>query len=103
MSGPDGLESCDSRGGFRSGRGFRDRNQALSKEAHMADVIPFALWRRYQPRTCAFPRESAEILFFTGVRYERPAEPAAPPITTPRGRRPASGNAIGRGKARQPA
>ena len=41
----------------------------------MADVIPFALWRRYQPRTCAFPQENAEILFFTGVRYERPTEP----------------------------
>ena len=103
MSGPDDLESCDSECGFRNLRGVRDRNQALSKEAHMADVIPFALWRRYQPRSCAFPQESAEILFFTGVRYERPIEPAAKPVTLPRGHRPAPGKAISRRKARQPA
>ncbi|CAH1654018.1 conserved hypothetical protein [Hyphomicrobiales bacterium] len=43
----------------------------------MAVVIPFALYRRYQPRSCPFPRRMAEILFFTGVRYEQPAEAGA--------------------------
>jgi hypothetical protein len=69
----------------------------------MADVIPFALWRRYQPRTCAFPQENAEILFFTGVRYERPTEPGPQQAGLPHGRRPAPGKAISRRKARQPA
>ncbi|CAM5770633.1 hypothetical protein [Bosea minatitlanensis] len=77
----------------------------------MADVIPFALWRRHRPRFCAFPQETAEILFFTGVRYERAAEPAAErsvraaaePAAASRGRRPAPGKAAGRRKARRPA
>jgi hypothetical protein len=102
MSGPDGLESCDTGSGLRVVRGFRDRKQALDKEAHMADVIPFALWRRWQARSCAFPQTSAEILFFTGVRFERPAEPG-PRNALPRGSRPATGKAVGRRKARQPA
>ncbi|WP_353187088.1 hypothetical protein [Bosea sp. (in: a-proteobacteria)] len=77
----------------------------------MADVIPFALWRRHRPRSCAFPRQTAEILFFTGVRYERAAEPAAErsaksasgPGALSRGRGPTPGKAAGRRKARRPA
>lgn len=69
----------------------------------MADVIPFALWRRYRPRACAFPRESAEILFFTGVRYERVAEPISQQAASQRRGRPQPGKPMGRGKARQPA
>lgn len=56
----------------------------------MAVVIPFALSRRsQQDRSCPFPRQMAEILFFTGVRYERMAE-AQPPkakASTPRSAR----------------
>lgn len=40
----------------------------------MTVIIPFALYRYPQARSCPFPRRVAEILFFTGVRYERPAE-----------------------------
>lgn len=40
----------------------------------MAVVIPFALYRRYQARSCPFPQRMAEILFFTGVRYEHASE-----------------------------
>lgn len=40
----------------------------------MAVVIPFALYRRWQARSCPFPQRMADILFFTGVRYERGAE-----------------------------
>ncbi|HEY5793944.1 MAG TPA: hypothetical protein VIU82_02935 [Bosea sp. (in: a-proteobacteria)] len=66
----------------------------------MAVVIPLAPPRRTQPSEApAAPRqEPATILFFTGVRYERQAEPAAtepvvrrrrrsvgaPPGTTPK-------------------
>lgn len=70
----------------------------------MADVIPLAPGRHRQPRSCAFPRQSAAILFFTGVRYERPPEPASKPGSlSPRGRRLAPGKVAGRRKARQPA
>ncbi len=45
----------------------------------MAVVIPFALQRRpQQGSACSLPPRTAEILFFTGVRYERPPE-ARPP------------------------
>ena len=40
----------------------------------MAVVIPFAPKRRQQARSCSLPLRMAEILFFTGVRYERFAE-----------------------------
>ncbi|QEL23177.1 hypothetical protein FQV39_11780 [Bosea sp. F3-2] len=40
----------------------------------MAVIIPFALYRYPQARSCPFPRRMAEILFFTGVRYEQAAE-----------------------------
>ena len=42
----------------------------------MADVIPFAPRRRYV-RTAAADAAPAQILFFTGVRYERQPEPPA--------------------------
>ena len=42
----------------------------------MAVVIPFALYRPYRARSCPYPRRMAEILFFTGVRYEQTAEAA---------------------------
>lgn len=46
----------------------------------MAVVIPLAPLRRAQPSaaSAATRPEPATILFFTGVRYERQAEPAAP-------------------------
>ena len=45
----------------------------------MAIVIPFAPQRRLQPVSdCSLPPRTAEILFFTGVRYERTPE-ARPP------------------------
>ena len=45
----------------------------------MAVVIPFAPQRRpQQGSACSLPPRTAEILFFTGVRYERPPE-ARPP------------------------
>lgn len=40
----------------------------------MAVVIPFALYRYRQDRSCPYPQRTAEILFFTGVRYERSTE-----------------------------
>ena len=54
----------------------------------MAVVIPFAPKRRQQLRSCSGPLRMAEILFFTGVRYERQPEPAA--SKPPRRPRPAS-------------
>jgi hypothetical protein len=44
----------------------------------MADVIPFAPRRRFA-RTIAAAADAApaQILFFTGVRYERQPEPPA--------------------------
>lgn len=53
----------------------------------MADVIPLAPLRR--PRKApgeALPGASAQILFFTGVRYERPSEeaPARRPVKSRR-------------------
>lgn len=45
----------------------------------MAVVIPFAPRRlRVAGSLPAAPRETGAILFFTGVRYERPPEPRAP-------------------------
>ena len=41
----------------------------------MAIVIPFAPQRRpRQVSACSLPPRTAEILFFTGVRYERVPE-----------------------------
>lgn len=53
----------------------------------MAVVIPFAPKRRQQLRSCSVPLRMAEILFFTGVRYERVAE-ARPLEGRAPGRRP---------------
>lgn len=54
----------------------------------MAVVIPFALRRRRSERPqAAEPREAATILFFTGIRYERQAEPQPAPEPARRPRR----------------
>lgn len=55
----------------------------------MAVVIPLAPPRRTQPSeaSAATRQEPATILFFTGVRYERQAEPAAPEPVVRRRRR----------------
>ena len=55
----------------------------------MAVVIPLAPPRRTQPSeaSAALRQEPATILFFTGVRYERQAEPAAPEPVVRRRRR----------------
>lgn len=47
----------------------------------MADVIPFAPRRRSVRSAVAADAAPAQILFFTGVRYERQPEP---PATKPR-------------------
>ena len=54
----------------------------------MADVIPFALHRRYQERSCPFPQRSADILFYTGVRYERATEARPQEAKPPSRQRP---------------
>lgn len=64
------------------GRGF-----PVPPEDVMSDIIHFDLGRRVTP--LREPREgelTAQILFFTGVRYTAYIEPAAPTL---RGRRPA--------------
>jgi len=49
----------------------------------MAVVIPFAPQRRpQQVSACSHPPQTAEILFFTGVRYERAPE-VRPPAKAP--------------------
>ncbi|WP_332684334.1 hypothetical protein [Bosea sp. (in: a-proteobacteria)] len=51
----------------------------------MADVIPFAPRRRFARTATAADAAPAQILFFTGVRYERqPEPPAAKPQRRPR-------------------
>lgn len=51
----------------------------------MADVIPFAPRRRFARTAAAADAAPAQILFFTGVRYERqPESPAAEPQRRPR-------------------
>ncbi|WP_332692164.1 hypothetical protein [Bosea sp. (in: a-proteobacteria)] len=52
----------------------------------MADVIPFAPRRRFaRTAVAAADAGPAQILFFTGVRYERqPEPPAAKPQRRPR-------------------
>lgn len=57
----------------------------------MAVVIPFAPRRRSQGRVSAQEtRTPGEILFFTGVRYERQPEPL--PAAKPARRSPRSGS-----------
>lgn len=92
---------------------FRDRNPGAKKRRRiMAVVIPLAPLRRAQPSEVptATRLEPATILFFTGVRYERQAEPAAPEPVVRRRRRIVAGLAAGEPKrtkkatnARQPA
>lgn len=56
----------------------------------MAIVIPFAPQRRPQPvSTCSLLPQTAEILFFTGVRYERAPEV----VRTPAAKASAAGRA----------
>jgi hypothetical protein len=51
----------------------------------MADVIPFAPRRRASSQGGAASGPLGQILFFTGVRYEREREqPAAEPARRPR-------------------
>lgn len=58
----------------------------------MSDVILFAPRLRAVVRAPeAAPREAAQILFFTGVRYERQPEVKPAEAPTPRRRRPAAG------------
>jgi len=53
----------------------------------MADVIPFAPRRRSTSQSSAAAGPFGQILFFTGVRYERQLEPAG--SKPPRRPRPA--------------
>ncbi|MDP3257606.1 MAG: hypothetical protein Q8S58_01795 [Bosea sp. (in: a-proteobacteria)] len=74
----------------------------------MAVVISLASRLRTQPPEARTERpESAAILFFTGVRYEREAEPAAAEPVVPRRSRALAANRPKRPKkatsARQPA
>lgn len=68
----------------------------------MSIVIPFALRAKAARDHHAMPGESAQILFFTGVRYERQAEPA-PAAREPRGRGRTSRAAARSKIVRQPA
>lgn len=53
----------------------------------MAVVIPFAPQRRPQSASAgSLPPQTAEILFFTGVRYERAPEARPPAAKTSAGR-----------------
>lgn len=55
----------------------------------MAVVIPFAPQRRLQPASaCSLPPRTADILFFTGVRYERAPEVRPPAAKASTGARP---------------
>lgn len=55
----------------------------------MAIVIPFAPLRRpQQASACSLPPRAAEILFFTGVRYERVPEARPPAAKTSANARP---------------
>ena len=69
----------------------------------MAVVIPFAPQRRpRQASACSLTPRTAEILFFTGVRYERAPEvrpAAAKAPATGRGRK----DAVRKSARRQPA
>lgn len=47
----------------------------------MGEIVAF---RRPKHRGRVPPTGGAEILFFTGVRYQRGIEPAPPPLAEPR-------------------
>ena len=71
----------------------------------MAVVIPFAPQRRSRwAPACPLPPRTAEILFFTGVRYERvpearpPAPKTLPPKSQPPKSRPPKTPAAGRAR-----
>ena len=73
----------------------------------MAVVIPFAPQRRpQQVSACSLPPQTAEILFFTGVRYERAPvarPPAAKASADARPRKVAAKIAARKNAHRQPA
>ncbi len=70
----------------------------------MAVVIPFAPRRRRSARPrAAEPRDAAQILFFTGIRYERHGEPQPPADGTRRSRRDGERAKLAGKSARQPA
>jgi hypothetical protein len=74
----------------------------------MAIVIPLAPHRRPQSSPSSEPSSKvADILFFTGVRFERPAEPAPMEQPARRKRSPAAApkrvHVKGPKNARQPA
>lgn len=69
----------------------------------MADVIPFASRRRRFSPPSPTSDAGAQILFFTGVRYERVAEPPQRKASARLGRSSAAPKGAGRRKARQPA
>ena len=61
----------------------------LTERHGMAEILNFPARPKGAPpaNEAALPRASAAILFFTGVRYERMAEPA-PAGTTPGPKKP---------------
>ncbi|MGX1740928.1 hypothetical protein ACWIEX_05160 [Bosea sp. NPDC055353] len=73
----------------------------------MAIVIPFAPQRRpQQASACPLPQQTADILFFTGVRYERSPEarpPAAKTSANARPRKVAAKVTVRKSARRQPA
>lgn len=74
----------------RAGAALLHRNPAPTRKgASMSIVIPFAPRARSTgANPTASVREPAQILFFTGVRYERQDETAAADLRAPRRRRP---------------
>ncbi len=69
----------------------------------MTVVIPFAPRRRAPGQAAPLrQREAGAILFFTGVRYERPAEAVPPPKPARRSPRSGTKAAALAASARQP-
>lgn len=69
----------------------------------MADVIPLAPHRRPRLPTGPLSGGTADILFFTGVRYERADEPQPRDAVSRPARRAAAPKTANRRKARLPA
>lgn len=65
----------------------------------MADVIPFVQRRRFQAAPGA-GEATGQILFFTGIRYERQPEPAVPSSEKPvrRHKRVGTGTRVARNR-----
>jgi len=65
----------------------------------MGEIVAF---RRPRHRGQVPPAGGAEILFFTGVRYQRGIEPSPPPFAEPLSpRRDGGRGGVGRGKRRR--